>query len=69
VETRGQVTRQPSEEEWKFLMGGDENGNCRGCGKSIGIIDPDCSVCMIALTAFMDDEPDFPALLEAAHAI
>lgn len=58
-----------SDADWKVLMGADVAGNCRGCGQPVERIDPDCPVCMIALTAFMDDEPDFPALLEAAHAI
>lgn len=58
-----------SEEEWKFLMGDDGTGHCRGCGKHIGNINPDCQVCMIAVYSFMDEEPDFPALLEAARAL
>lgn len=58
-----------SRAEWRFLMGDDGTGHCRGCGQKIEHIEPDCPVCMIALTAFMDEEPDFPALLEAAHAI
>lgn len=58
----------PTEEEWKFLMGDDGTGHCRGCGQTIDLIDPDCPVCFVALCAAMDEEPDFPKLLEAARA-
>ena len=56
-----------SDADWKFLMGDDGTGHCRGCGKKIEVIDPDCPVCMVALCAFMDEEPDYPALMEAAR--
>jgi hypothetical protein len=61
------IARLP-DEDWKFLMGDDGTGHCRGCGKKIEILDPGCVICMIALHAFMDEEPDYPALMEAARA-
>ena len=56
------------DEDWKFLMGDDGTGHCRGCGKPIEVIDPDCQVCMVALCAFTDEDPDYDALMEAARA-
>lgn len=43
---------------WRYVMGDDGTGHCRGCGCALDQTNPDCGVCSTALCAFMDEEVD-----------